>query len=54
MNIQPYEVFCLVRRNIVELNFFNVPAFKAKFKLKYYSEKVVIDGRNNFKFQIGF
>ena len=46
--------FCLIRRNAVEINFFNVLAFKAKTKLKGYSEKVVIDGRNNFKSQKGF
>ena len=48
------EVFCLIRRNAVEINFFNVLAFKAKTKLKGYSDKVVIGGRNNFKSQKGF
>ena len=38
----------------MEINFFNVLAFKAKTKLKGYSEKVVIDGRNNFKSQKNF
>ena len=34
--------------------FFQCSSFKAKTKLKGYSEKVVIDGRNNFKSQKNF